>query len=161
MNKFTRLVKNRIEVKLMNENQYNKLAEDLKPKVSYFKNAVLAFLFGGCIGLFGQILVRIYMNVLHLTEKEAGTPMIVTMILIACVLTGLGIFDKIAKYAGAGTFVPITGFANALTSAALESKSEGIVLGVASNMFKLGGAVITFGVVAAYVMGVIRYVFFG
>jgi SpoVA protein. len=86
--------------------------------------------------------------------------MIVTIIFISCVLTGLGIFDKIAKHAGAGSFIPITGFANAMTSAALESKTEGIVLGIASNMFKLGGAVITFGIVAAYVMGVIRYVLF-
>ena len=144
----------------MSEKDFNQLADTLKPKPKYLKNCLNAFIFGGSIGLIGQILIRFYMNIFEMTEKEAATPMIVTIIFISCVLTGLGIFDKIAKHAGAGSFIPITGFANAMTSAALESKTEGIVLGIASNMFKLGGAVITFGIVAAYVMGVIRYVLF-
>ena len=81
-----------------------------------------------------------------------------TLILISSILTGIGIYDKIGQFAGAGSAVPVTGFANSMTSAALEHKSEGLVLGVATNMFKLAGNVIVFGVVSAYVVGIIRYV---
>ncbi|NQD52019.1 SpoVA/SpoVAEb family sporulation membrane protein, partial [Bacillus altitudinis] len=88
----------------------------------------------------------------------AGNPTVATLILISSILTGIGIYDKIGQFAGAGSAVPVTGFANSMTSAALEHKSEGLVLGVATNMFKLAGNVIVFGVVSAYVVGIIRYV---
>jgi stage V sporulation protein AC len=80
-------------------------------------------------------------------------------VLLSAILTGLGVYDKIGQFAGAGSAVPVTGFANSLTSAALEHKSEGVVLGIATNMFKLAGNVIVFGVVAAYVVGIVRYAF--
>lgn len=84
--------------------------------------------------------------------------MIITLIFIAAVLTGLGVFDRLANIGGAGTFIPITGFSNAMTSCALEGKSEGLVTGIGSNIFKLGGAVITFGIVASFILGGLRYV---
>ena len=99
------------------------------------------------------------MSVYHCNEKDATPMMIITLVFIACLLTGLGIYDKIAKNAGAGSFIPITGFANSMASSAMDSKSEGLVLGIASNMFKLGGTVITFGIVSSSLLGVIRYVF--
>lgn len=145
----------------MDQKKYRKLVNDNTPKAPLIKKMFIAFMYGGTIGLFGQILLSIYMKVFSFSAKEATAPMIVTVIFIASLLTGLGVFDKIAAHAGAGTFIPITGFANSLTSAAIEARSEGFVLGVGANMFKLGGTVITFGIVSAFLMGVIRFVFFG
>lgn len=144
----------------MDAQTYRKLVKKNQPKVPYLKNALLAFFVGGLIGAIGQGLVVLYMYLFGVSEQEASTPMVVTLIALACLLTGLGVFDKIAGHAGAGTFIPITGFANSMTSAALESRAEGLVTGVGSHMFSLGGTVITFGIVASFVMGVIRYVLF-
>ncbi|XMB66547.1 stage V sporulation protein AC [Mycoplasmatota bacterium zrk1] len=126
----------------------------LKPK--YLRNSIRAFVSGGSICLFGQILLKLY-ELAGFEKEETGSLMIVTLILIASLLTGLGVFDKIGQWAGAGSLVPVTGFANSMTSAALEYKKEGLVLGVATNLFKLAGAVITFGVVSAYILGMLRY----
>lgn len=145
----------------MDHTKYAILVKEQQPKPKYLKNTLMAFLFGGTIGLLGQMLLRFYMKLFSFSAKEAATPMTITMIFMASLLTALGVFDKIAAKAGAGTFIPITGFANSMTSAAMESRSEGLVLGIGANMFKLGGTVITFGIVSAFVMGVIRYVFFG
>ena len=143
----------------MNIDEYNKLADSLKPKIPYLKNSIYAFIFGGSIGAFGQFLFNVFVNIMHLSDDNASALMSVSIVFIASILTGLGLYDKIAKIAGAGTFVPISGFANSMTSAALEAKSEGWVLGIGSNMFKLGGTVITFGIVASTILGVVRYVF--
>ena len=145
----------------MDKFKYQAMVKKETPKPATFKNLFLAFEYGGFLGLIAEILLHIYMEVFSFSAKEASTPMIVTMVFIASLLTGLGYFDKIGAKAGAGTFIPITGFANSLTSAAIESRPEGFVLGVGANMFKLGGTVITFGIVSAFLMGVIRYVFFG
>jgi len=116
-----------------------------------------AFFFGGFICLIGQGLLWIYINIFDVAEETASTYMIVTMILAASILTGFGIYDKFGQVAKAGGFVPITGFANSLTASALEGKSEGIVLGIAANMFKLAGTVIVFAVMSGFVFGLIRY----
>lgn len=142
----------------MDEHKYNQLADRLKPPRRVLKNAVNAFLFGGIIGMMGQFFLELYQNIFSISEKEAGTIMIITLILIAAILTGLGIYDRIANIGGAGTFIPITGFSNAMTSCALEGKSEGLVTGIGASIFKLGGAVITFGVVASFILGGLRYV---
>lgn len=142
----------------MNASQYNKIAEDLKPQKQVGKHCLSAFIYGGIIGLIGQGLLDFYMNIFAINEKEATPIMIITIVFGAAVLTGLGIYDRIGKKAGAGTFIPITGFANSMTSSALEARSEGLVTGIGANMFKLGGTVITFGIVAAFVLGGIRYV---
>lgn len=144
----------------MDQKKYQALVKEKTPKEPAFKKMFIAFIYGGCIGLIGQILLTVYMKLFSFSAKEAAAPMIVTMIFLASLLTALGYFDKIAAHAGAGTFIPITGFANSMTSAAMEAKTEGFVLGVGANMFKLGGTVITFGIVSAFIMGVIRYVFF-
>ncbi|MFR2768910.1 MAG: SpoVA/SpoVAEb family sporulation membrane protein [Thomasclavelia sp.] len=116
-------------------------------------------MYGGIIGLIGQGFLDFYMAIFDIKEKEATPMMIITIVLIAAILTGLGIYDRIGKRAGAGTFIPITGFSNSMTSSALEAKSEGLVTGIGANIFKLGGAVITFGIVASFVSERIRYVF--
>jgi stage V sporulation protein AC len=117
-----------------------------------------AFIVGGLICTLGQGIQNFFINFFDFTEKTAGNPTVATLVLLSALLTGLGVYDKIGQFAGAGSAVPVTGFANSLTSAALEHRSEGIVLGIATNMFKLAGNVIVFGVVAAYVVGVIRYI---
>ena len=109
--------------------------------------------------MIAQAILDFFMNVFHYTQKEATPLMSITLVFIACLLTGLGVYDILAKHAGAGTFIPITGFANSMSSSALDSKAEGLVLGIGANMFKLGGTVITYGIVSASLLGVIRYVF--
>lgn len=109
--------------------------------------------------MIGQAIQNFYIEFFNFSQETAGNPTVATLILIAALLTGLGVYDKIGQFAGAGSVVPVTGFANAVTSAALEHKSEGLVLGVATNLFKLAGAVIVFGAVSAYVFGMIRYIF--
>jgi stage V sporulation protein AC len=127
-------------------------------KPNYAKNMGHAFLFGGLICLLGQGMLWLFENVFDLPNKEASTHMIVVMILLASILTGLGVYDKFGQIAKAGAFVPITGFANSLTASAMEGKSEGIVLGIANNMFKLAGTVIVVAVMSGFVFGIIRYI---
>ncbi|MFP7493740.1 stage V sporulation protein AC [Terribacillus saccharophilus] len=147
-----------MDSKFKKEN-YTNTAKTYYPKVPYFKNCLKAFLVGGFICLIGELLTKFYMQIFDMTQQEAGTPTVTTLILLSSLLTGFGVYDRIAQFAGAGSAVPVTGFANAVTSAALEYKSEGYVLGVGSNMFKLAGSVIVFGVTSAYIVGIIRYVF--
>lgn len=143
----------------MNIKEYNELCDKLKPKVNILKNSIKAFLCGGVIGVIGQILLNIYMHIFNFTQKEATAPMIVSIVLIACILTGLGVYDKLGQKFGAGMFIPITGFANSICSAALDSKFEGLILGIGCNIFKYGGCVIFYGIVSTFIFGVIRYVF--
>jgi stage V sporulation protein AC len=142
------------------KDDYKNQIKSYQPKPPYFLNSLKAFLIGGLICMIGQGIQNFYINVLNFSEKDAGNPTAGTLILISAILTGLGVYDKLGQFAGAGSAVPITGFANSMTSAAIEHRSEGIVLGVATNMFKLAGSVIVFGVVAAYIVGIIRY-FYG
>ncbi|MDA8212984.1 MAG: stage V sporulation protein AC [Clostridia bacterium] len=137
------------------QKRYIEMVNRQKPKPPVFKNVVLAFLFGGLVSIIGQALTFFYMQVLDLSPVEAGGPVSATIIFIASLLTGFGVYDKIAKYAGAGLAVPVTGFANSMTSAALEFKREGLVLGVGSKMFVLAGSVIVFGVFSAMLVGLI------
>ncbi|ART76943.1 stage V sporulation protein AC [Sutcliffiella horikoshii] len=139
------------------KDNYKNNIKKFQPKPSYVINCVKAFLVGGLICLIGQGIQNFYMTVFNFNEENVGNPTVATLILISALLTGVGIYDKLGQFAGAGSAVPVTGFANSMTSAAMEHRSEGIVLGVATNMFKLAGSVIVFGVVAAYVVGMIRY----
>ncbi len=140
---------------MLNRNYYKNKLEEHKYKPNYLRNMIYAFLFGGFIAIIGQSLIELYS--LFFNDEMSRSLMTVTLIFISSLLTALGIFDSIGQIALAGTIVPITGFANSLTSAALESKQEGIVLGIGCNMFKLAGTVITFGIVSAYFLGIIRY----
>lgn len=143
----------------MDRKEYDQLAEEMKPNGHSIKNGFNAFLYGGIMGIIAQGVLEFFMNVYNCNEKDATPMMIITLVFIACLLTGLGVYDMIAKHAGAGTFIPITGFANSMASSALDSQSEGLILGIGSNMFKLGSTVITYGIVSASLLGVIRYVF--
>lgn len=128
-----------------------------KIKRPIIKNVIKAFLVGGLISVIAQGLLDLYIKVLDIEETYSQGLMSITLVFIASFTTGIGIYDKIGQFAGAGTIIPITGFSNSMTSAALESKSEGLILGVMNNMFKLAGAVIVAGVVSAFVAGNIIY----
>lgn len=143
----------------MEQNIFKKALDNNKIKRPIFMNCVKAFIIGGIICLFGEILLKFFYKILKFNYNDAKSMMYIVIISVTSILTGLGIFDKIGQKSGAGTLVPITGFANSMTSAALESKSEGIVLGILSNMFKLAGAVIVSGVVSAIFFGTIIYLF--
>lgn len=141
-------------MKHMSVEQYGELINKVLPKVSFLKTGTWAFLVGGSICCLGEIL-RLWFLSLKFSEKDSGICVCCVLIFITALLTGMGLFHKIAKYGGAGTFVPITGFANSVVSPALEFKTEGIVLGVCSKMFIIAGPVIVFGVISAMVSGVI------
>lgn len=145
----------------MNQKQLKDTAKKHVPRQAKVKNAFVAFISGGCVALVGQVLLDIYSNVLGFEKASALSLMVVTIILITAITTGLGVYDKVAQICGAGLFIPISGFANSLTSSAMEGRTEGPIYGIGSNMFKLAGSVITYGVVAALVFGSIRYIMFG
>lgn len=139
-----------------NKKKYKKTIEPYQPKPAYFKNCLKAFIVGGFICALGQGIANFYIYQFDLTEKTVASTMIGTLIFIAALLTGFGFYDRIGQFAGAGSIATVTGFSNAITSSALEHKSEGVVLGIAGNMFKIAGAVIVFGVVSAYIVSMIR-----
>lgn len=141
------------------KDDYKNSIKKFQPKPPYFLNCIKAFIIGGLICTIGQGIQNFYLAFFNFNEQNVGNPTVATLILLSALLTGLGVYDKIGQFAGAGSAVPVTGFANSMASAALEHKSEGVVLGIATNMFKLAGSVIVFGVVAAYIVGVIRYFF--
>lgn len=133
---------------------YGKLVNERSKPSPMGKNLVWAFLVGGIICTIGQVLTNLYQN-WGLDKDQAGTATSVTLILAAALLTGLGWFDKLAKHAGAGTLVPITGFANAMVSPALEFKSEGLITGTAAKLFVVAGPVLVFGISASVIYGLI------
>lgn len=141
------------------QQEYQDFANQREKKRPVFKNCILAFISGGAICLLGQLISTFYMEFFGFNEKSAGDPTVATLIFISVLLTGLGIYDHIAQHAGAGTIIPVTGFANAMASAAIEHRSEGYVLGVGGHMFKLAGSVIVFGVFSAFVIGLIKVIF--
>ena len=138
----------------MTDQEYGRLVERRSPPSPMGKNLVWAFCTGGLICAGGQGLLKLYRS-WGLGQEEAGTWVSVTLILAAALLTGLGCFDKLAKRAGAGTLVPITGFANAMVSPALEFKSEGLVAGTAAKLFAVAGPVLVFGISASAAYGMI------
>lgn len=133
---------------------YPNYCKQKQPKPPLAKNVISAFLVGGAISLIGQLIQNVYIA-LGVPPLEASNPTVATVIFIASLLTGLGVFDIIGRVGGAGTAIPVTGFANSITSAAIEFKKEGFVLGVGAKMFSLAGSVIVFGVVTAFVIGII------
>lgn len=145
----------------MDKEKYKNLINKYKPKENKLKNMIKAFVSGGLIGLLGQILLCFYSSFESISKNEAASLMMVTIIFLSCLFTALGFFDTWVSKLGAGLFVPISGFAHATTSSALEYKKEGLVFGIGSNIFKLSGSVILYGIVSAYVFGIIRYIFFG
>lgn len=141
---------------MKNKTQYSKYCEKRAKKSPLLTDVLKAYLIGGLICAFGQGLTEIYTS-LNINTDTVKTLVPVTLIFIASILTGIGVFDNIAKFAGAGTLVPITGFSNAVVSTALDSKGEGFILGVGANMFKIAGPVIAYGTAASVVYGFIYW----
>ena len=140
----------------MTDKEYGKLVEDISPKSPMGKDCLCAFTVGGIICTIGQFFINYYTK-LGLDKDAAGTAASMTLVVISAILTGLSLYDNIAKYAGAGTLVPITGFANAIASPAVEFKTEGFILGVGAKMFTIAGPVIVYGVSASVVYGFIYW----
>lgn len=128
------------------------------PNSKLWRNMLLAFLIGGIICVIGQAFSDFYTYILHMEEEMVKTAVPITMVFLGALLTGLDIYNKIAKYGGAGTLVPITGFANAIVSPAMEFKREGYVLGLASKMFVIAGPVLVYGITASIAVGFIYYI---
>lgn len=141
----------------MTEKQYARLVRELSPASPMKKNCFNAFWIGGTICLIGQLIQNGYLW-LGLEKEQASTATSITLVAISALLTGLSVYDDIAKHAGAGTLVPITGFANAIAAPAVEFKTEGMILGTAAKMFTIAGPVIVYGVSASVVFGLIYWV---
>lgn len=145
----------------MEKKEYKKIVEKYTPDEPRFRNALIAFVIGGIMGVLGNFLVEFYSSTFDLSSKDASVFMIITLIFLGCFLTCLGFFDKWVGFAKCGLIIPITGFAHAMMSAALEYRKEGLVTGLGANMFKLAGSVIIFGVVSAYLFGLLRLLVMG
>ena len=142
----------------MTEKEYGKLVADLGPRSPWWKDCFHAFWIGGTICLLGQLLIRGY-TALQLSREDASTAASITLVTLSALLSGLSLYDDIAKHAGAGTLVPITGFANSVAAPAVEFQTEGFVLGVAAKMFSIAGPVIVYGLSAGVVYGFIYWIF--
>ena len=140
----------------MTEREYGKLVQEINPRSPIWRDCLCAFLIGGLICTIGQVFVNWYGN-LGLDKENAGTAASMTLVALSALLTGLSLYDNIAKHAGAGTLVPITGFANAVVSPAIEFKKEGYVLGVAAKMFTIAGPVLVYGINTAIAVGMLVY----
>ncbi|MFO7152747.1 MAG: stage V sporulation protein AC [Bacillota bacterium] len=139
------------------QKEYLQLVNSLKPKPPYLKNIIMAFLVGGLICLLGQFILNFYVSIGLDIEKEAPSATSATLVFLGSFLTGLGVYDQIGKRAGAGSIVPITGFANSIVAPAMEFKSEGYVFGVAAKMFVVAGPVLVYGITTSALIGLIYY----
>ena len=142
---------------MISPKEYDKIVKKNSPKSKLFTNCIKAFLIGGTICTLGQILFTVYQN-LGLDEKMSKTLVSVSLIFLGILLTAIGVYDKIAKHGGAGTLVPITGFANAVASPAIEFKSEGYIAGLGAKLFIIAGPVIVYGVSSSIIYGVIYWI---
>ena len=141
----------------MTKKEYAKLVGEMAPKSPVVKDCILAFLVGGMICAIGQGILNAY-TALGLEKTDAGTATSMTLVALSALLTGLSLYDNIAKHAGAGTLVPITGFANSVVAPAIEFKTEGFILGTAAKMFTIAGPVIVYGTVASFVYGIVYWI---
>ena len=141
----------------MTEKQYERMVGELAPKSPLWKDCLNAFWIGGLICTLGQLAMNGY-AVLGLDKENAGTATSMTLVVLSALLTGLSLYDNIAKHAGAGTLVPITGFANSIAAPAVEFKTEGFILGVGAKMFTIAGPVIVYGVTASVVYGFMYWI---
>ena len=141
----------------MTEREYGKLVKEMSPESPMGKDCLIAFVVGGLICTLGQVFINWYAQ-LGLEKEMAGTAASMSLVALSALLTGLSLYDDIAKFAGAGTLVPITGFANAISAPAVEFKTEGFILGVGAKMFTIAGPVIVYGVSASVIYGVIYWI---
>ena len=141
--------------------EYKKIVNKYTPKESRFKNATFAFIIGGFMGVIGNFLIDFYSYYFNITSKDSSVLMIISLIFLSCILTCLGFFDKWVAFAKCGLIIPITGFAHSMMSSALEYRKEGFVTGIGMNMLKLAGSVIIYGIVSAYIFGLLRLITLG
>ena len=141
----------------MTPKEYNKLVKSMMPRSPLMKDCIYAFWIGGLICTIGQLFINIYIAA-GMDKTDAGTAASMTLVAISALLTGLSLYDDIAKHAGAGTLVPITGFANSISAPAVEFKTEGMILGTAAKMFTIAGPVIVYGVSASVVYGLFYWI---
>ncbi len=145
----------------ISKEEYQKIVKKHTPHEDRLKNGIIVFIAGGIMGVLAQILMQVYINFFNLASSDASVLVIITFIVLACILTGFGVFDKLVRIFKAALLIPITGFAHAMMSSAMEYRKEGFVTGIGSNIFKLTGTVILYGVVSAYFFGMIRYFIMG
>jgi stage V sporulation protein AC len=138
---------------------YQQLVDRHRPARPMVANTIRAFVVGGLVCVVGQVVQTLFIRYGGFSPTEASNPTVAVMILISVILTCFGVYDKFAQWAGAGSAVPVTGFANTMASAAMEHRSEGWVPGVGGNMFKLAGPVVVYGVVSAFFVSLLRYIF--
>ena len=145
----------------MTERQYERLVGELAPKSPIWKDCLNAFWIGGLICVIGQLCFQLFQNILDLSKEDANTYVTITLVLSSIILTGLNIYPKIAKVGGAGTLVPITGFANSVAAPCIEFQKEGQVFGIGVKVFTIAGPVILFGIFSSFVLGFIYYILSG
>ena len=138
------------------DDKYLTIVDKHTPKEDRLKNAIIVFIAGGIFGVLAELLLRGYMIWFSLPRKEAGVVVTLTLVVLSSVLTAIGIFDVFVSKLKSALIIPITGFAHSMTSAALEYRKEGLILGIGANIFKLAGTVILYGVVSVYIFGLIR-----
>ncbi|NLI92218.1 MAG: stage V sporulation protein AC [Peptococcaceae bacterium] len=135
--------------------EYKQMTKNVSPKPKVVRNVIMAFLAGGFICSIGQILVNFYMGYLGLAQTSAQTAGTATLIFAGALLTGLGVYDEIVRFGGAGAIVPVTGFANSMVSPALEFKREGYVFGVGGRLFTIAGPILVYGITSSIIVGII------
>ncbi len=145
----------------MEKKKYEQIVSRHQPTETRAQNAFIAFVTGGIVGVFGQLLSEFYVSFFDISTKDANTFMLVTLIFIASLFTALGFFDKWVSFCKCGLIIPITGFAHSMTSAGIEYRKEGPIYGLGSNIFKLAGSVILYGVVSAWFFGLLRLIIMG
>lgn len=145
----------------MKDTLYENIVKNNLPKEDKKKNYLIAFFIGGLIGLFGEGLVNLYIYILNIPNDIASSLMLITLIFLSSLFTSLGFFDNWVNFAKCGLIIPITGFAHSMTSAGLEYKKDGPIFGLGSNVFKLAGSVIFYGVSSAFILGLIKYILRG
>ncbi len=145
----------------MEKKKYEKIVDKHKPTETRGQNAFIAFVSGGLVGVIAQILTELYTVWFDVSTKDASSFMLVTLIFVACLFTALGFFDRWVTFCKCGLIIPITGFAHSMMSAGMEYKKEGPIFGIGSNVFKLAGSVILYGVVSAWFFGLLRLIIMG
>lgn len=142
----------------MDNKTYKKYAKAHAPSSPLLKDCIKAYVIGGVICMIGQALILVYQNYFGMSFEDATSLCSLSLVLVSVILTACGVFEKIAKHAGAGTLVPITGFANAVASSAIDSKNEGLILGLGAKIFLVAGPVLLYGTLAGTLWGVIYYI---
>lgn len=142
----------------INKEEYKQYVKKHAPKSPLLKNCIWAFLVGGLICLAGQGLFALYTEITNYTEESVGALVSITLIFLSALFTGIGVFDDVAKHAGAGTLVPVTGFANSVVSPAIDTKAEGWILGVGAKIFTVAGPVLLYGILSGALYGVYLWV---